>query len=351
MINPKSKTSAEPSRSIQNPKSKRVFVTGGTGFIGAHLVRLLLQEGYTVKALVRPSSNLQNLRGLEVEIVKGDLNDVNLWQQMSDCQYLFHVAAHYSLWQADQELLQRHNVLGTRNLLAAAQKAGIERTVYTSSVAAIGVGSCGEVVDETHQSPLEKLVGNYKKSKYLAEQEAIQAAAKGQEVVIVNPSSPIGSLDIKPTPTGDIILRFLRKQMPFYLDTGLNFIDVRDVAWGHLLALHKGKSGDRYILGHQNLSLKQLLEQLAQITGLRAPQGSLPAWLPLSVAWIDEKILTRLGKLPSVPIDGVRMAKQPMYYNAAKAVRELGLPQSPINGALEDAVNWFVAQGYVNERK
>ncbi|MDZ8259496.1 hopanoid-associated sugar epimerase [Nostoc sp. ChiQUE01b] len=326
----------------------QVFVTGGTGFIGAHLVRLLLQQGYTVKALVRHSSNLENLRGLEVEIVKGDLNDPNLWQQMGGCQYLFHVAAHYSLWQKDQELLHRHNVLGTRNVLAAARKANIERTVYTSSVAAIGVGSSGEVVDETHQSPLEKLVGNYKKSKFLAEQEAIQAVAKGQEVVIVNPSSPIGSLDIKPTPTGDIILRFLRRQMPFYLDTGLNFIDVRDVAWGHLLALQRGKSGDRYILGHQNLSLKELLEQLADITGLSAPQRTVPALLPLSVAWVDEKILAPLGKSPSVPLDGVRMAKQPMYYNAAKAVRELGLPQSSLNAALKDAVDWFVAQGYVN---
>ncbi len=216
----------------------QVFVTGGTGFIGAHLVRLLLKEGYTVKALVRSSSNLENLRGLEVEIVKGDLNNPNLWQQMRGCQYLFHVAAHYSLWQTDRDLLHHNNVLGTRNVLVAANKAGIERTVYTSSVAAIGVGSFGQMVDETHQSPLEKLVGNYKKSKFLAEKEAMQAVATGQEVVIVNPSSPIGSLDIKPTPTGDIILRFLRRQMPFYLDTGLNFIDVRDVAWGHLLAFN-----------------------------------------------------------------------------------------------------------------
>ncbi len=331
-----------------NPKSQKVFVTGGTGFIGAHLVRLLLQQKYAVKALVRPSSNLENLRGLEVEVVKGDLNNPNLWQQMVGCQYLFHVAAYYSLWQTDKELLYHHNVLGTRNVLAAAQKAGIERTVYTSSVAAIGVGSFGQVVDETHQSPLEKLVGNYKKSKFLAEQEAIQAVAQCQEIVIVNPSSPIGSLDIKPTPTGDIILRFLRRQMPVYLDTGLNFIDVRDVAWGHLLALQQGKSGDRYILGHQNLTLKQLLDQLAEITGMAAPQRTVPAWLPLSVAWIDEKILAPLGKIPSVPLDGVRMAKQPMYYDASKAVKELGLPQSPLQTALKDAVDWFVTQGYVN---
>ncbi|WP_017652845.1 hopanoid-associated sugar epimerase [Fortiea contorta] len=325
----------------------QIFVTGGTGFIGSHVVRLLLREGYKVKALVRPSSNLDNLKGLEVEIVKGDLNDSHLWQQMHGCRYLFHIAAHYSLWQKDKELLYRHNVVGTRNVLASAQQAGIERTVYTSSVAAIGVGTSGTVVDETYQSPLEKLVGDYKKSKFLAEQAAIAAANAGQEIVVVNPSSPIGPLDIKPTPTGDIILRFLKRQMPVYVDTGLNFIDVRDVAWGHLLALQKGKSGDRYILGHQNLTLKQLLDQLAQITGIPAPQSTVPAWLPLSVAWVDEKILAPLGKSPSVPLDGVRMSQQPMYYDPSKAVRELGLPQSDLTTALQDAVNWFVSEGYV----
>lgn len=320
----------------------RVFVTGGTGFIGANLVRLLVQEGYAVRSLVRSTSRLDNLQDLDVEIVKGDLNDPDLWRQMRGCQFLFHVAAHYSLWQADRDALYRHNVLGTRNVLAAARQAGIERTVYTSSVAAIGVGAPGRTVDETHQSPLDELVGHYKKSKFLAEQEAMRAAQAGQEVVVVNPSSPIGSWDIKPTPTGDIILRFLRRQMPFYLDTGLNFIDVRDVARGHLLALERGRSGDRYILGNQNLTLKALLDQLADLTGLSAPQRSVPAWLPLSVAWVDERILAPLGKAPSVPLDGVRMAKQPMYYDASKAVRELGLPQSPLTTALKNAVDWFV---------
>ncbi|MBW4575821.1 MAG: NAD-dependent epimerase/dehydratase family protein [Aphanothece sp. CMT-3BRIN-NPC111] len=325
----------------------RAFVTGGTGFIGANLVRLLLEEGYAVRSLVRANSSLDNLRDLDVEIVKGDLNDPDLWRQMLGCQVLFHVAAHYSLWQADQEALYRHNVLGTRNVLAAARKAGIERIVYTSSVAAIGVGAQGEIVDETHQSPVEELIGHYKKSKFLAEQEAMRAARAGLDVVVVNPSTPIGPLDIKPTPTGDIILRFLRRQMPFYVDTGLNFIDVRDVARGHLLALEKGQAGDRYILGHQNLSLKQLLDQLAQLTGYSAPQHTVPAWLPLSVAWIDERVLAPLGKQPSIPLDGVRMADKPMYYNATKAVRELGLPQSPLITALKDAVDWFVTQGYV----
>lgn len=328
----------------------RAFVTGGTGFVGGNLVRLLVQEGYALRALVRPNSRLDNLQGLDVELVKGDLNDPNLWQQMLGCQVLFHVAAHYSLWQADKEALYRHNVLGTRNVLAAARKADIERTVYTSSVAAIGVGSPpGTSVDETHQSPLEKLVGHYKKSKFLAEQEAMKAAQAGQDVVVVNPSTPIGPGDIKPTPTGgDIILRFLRRQMPTYLDTGLNFIDVRDVAWGHLLAWQRGKCGDRYILGHQNLTLKELLDRLADLTGLAAPRASVPAWLPLSVAWIDERILAPLGKQPSIPIDGVRMGKQLMYYNASKAVRELGLPQTPLAIALKDAVDWFNSHGYVN---
>ncbi|MEY3221231.1 MAG: hypothetical protein RLZZ203_87 [Cyanobacteriota bacterium] len=326
----------------------RAFVTGGTGFIGSHVVRSLLQSNCQVIVLVRRNSNLDNLQGLAIDIVKGDLNDPNIWEQMGGCDYLFHVAAHYSLWQKDRDLLYFNNVEGTRNILAAAETAGIQRTVYTSSVAAIGVGKLGEIVDETHQSPVEKLVGDYKKSKFLAEQVAIEAANKGQDIVIVNPSSPIGGFDIKPTPTGDIILRFLRRQMPAYVDTGLNFIDVRDVATGHLLALQKGKSGDRYILGNQNLTLKQLLEQLAQITNLPAPQTSIPAWIPLTVAWIDEKILAPLGKTPSVPIDGVRMAQQPMYYDASKAIRELGLPQSPLNVALKDAVDWFMANGYVD---
>lgn len=332
----------------------RAFVTGGTGFVGANLVRLLLQEGYTVRTLARSNSSLKNLQGLDVEIVMGDLSALNrgassLATQMVDCQVLFHVAAHYSLWQADREALYRHNVLGTREVLAAARQAGIERTVYTSSVAAIGVAS-DTLTTEAHQSPLEKLVGHYKKSKFLAEQEAIQAVQMGQDVVIVNPTTPIGPWDIKPTPTGEIILRFLRRQMPFYLNTGLNFIDVRDVAQGHLLALERGRSGERYILGHQNLSLKDLLHQLAALTGLSAPLGTVPAWLPLGVAWLEERVLAPLGKSPTVPLDGVRMAKQFMYYDAAKAVRELGLPQTEVTIALKDAVDWFVAQGYVTQR-
>ncbi|MGL5033142.1 MAG: NAD-dependent epimerase/dehydratase family protein, partial [Microcystaceae cyanobacterium] len=228
------------------------FVTGGSGFIGANLIRLLLSEGHQVRALVRSQSSRNNLKDLNVELVEGDLTDPNLTEKMRGCQGLFHVAAHYSLWQKDQDQLYKSNVLGTRNILDCAKQAGIERTVYTSSVAAIGVKKGGESADESYQSPVEKLIGAYKKSKYWAEQEAIKAVQNGQNIVIVNPSTPIGPWDIKPTPTGDIILRFLRRQMPAYVNTGLNLIDVRDVAKGHLLAWEKGNIGDRYILGNEN---------------------------------------------------------------------------------------------------
>ena len=312
--------------------------------MGANLVRLLLQSGYSVRALVRPSSQLDNLQHLDVELVQGNLTDPDLAQKMTGCQALFHVAAHYSLWQRDRDLLYENNVLGTRNVLAAARQAGVNRTVYTSSVAAIGVRTDGVPADETYQSPVEKLIGHYKKSKYWAEQEAHQAVQAGQDVVIVNPTSPIGAWDIKPTPTGDLILRFLRRQMPAYVNTGLNLIDVQDVALGHLLALQKGKTGDRYILGHQNLTLKQILDRLSHLTGLAAPSLAVPAWLPLSVAWLDERVLAPLGKLPSVPLDGVKMSTQVMFYDATKAVRELGLPQSAIDPALQSAIDWFAAK-------
>ncbi len=324
----------------------RAFVTGGTGFVGANLVRLLLAENYEVVALARSKAKAKNLEGLAVEIVEADLTDPGLAEKMRGCQVLFHAAAHYSLWQADRDLLYRSNVLGTRNILACAQKAGIERTVYTSSVAAIGVRE--GVADETYQSPPDKLIGAYKQSKYYAEQEAYQAVRAGQDVVIVNPTTPVGPYDIKPTPTGEIILRFLRRQMPAYIDTaGLNFVDVGDVVRGHLLALEKGKSGERYILGHQNLSLKDFLGLLAELTGLEAPSFAVPAWLPLGVAWFDEQVLGAFGKQPEIPLDGVRMAAEPMYYSPAKAIRELGLPQTSLSIALKEAISWFRSNGYV----
>lgn len=321
--------------------SKKVFVTGGTGFVGANLVRLLLDEGYQIKALVRESSNLSNLKGLEIELVIGDLNEPDLHEKMKDCEVLFHVAAHYSLWKKDKDSLYKSNVLGTKNILNCAKKANIQRTIYTSSVAAIGVRKDGKIADENYQSPVENLISDYKKSKYYAEQEVIKAVELGQDIVIVNPSTPIGAYDLKPTPTGDIILRFLMGKMPAYVNTGLNFIDVKDVAKGHILALERGKKGDRYILGNENLSLKDFLEKLASITGLKAPQNTVPLWLPLTVAYVDEFILAKLGKSPSVPVDGVKMSKQTMFYNATKAVKELGLPQSSLDNAIKDAVEWF----------
>lgn len=329
----------------------RVFITGATGFVGANLARLLLTKGYEVRALVRPQSNLDNLQGLDVEIIEGDLGSPSLAQQIRGCQAVFHVAAHYSLWQSDRDQLYQSNVLGTRNLFTAIRDAGVERTVYTSSVAAIGVKGAGQAADETYQSPVEKLIGDYKKSKYWAEQEAHVAVRNGQDIVIVNPSTPIGPWDIKPTPTGDIIVRFLQRRMPAYLNTGLNLIHVQDVAEGHILALEKGKTGERYILGNENITLAQMLQILSELTGLPAPKVQVPAWIPLTAAWIDEQVLAKLGKQPSVPLDGVRMSQQLMYYDAAKARRDLGLPQTSIRTALQEAVIWFMEGGYGNKSR
>ncbi len=327
---------------------QRFFVTGGTGFVGANLIRHLLREGHEVIALARPQSRRTNLAHLPLQVVEGELTDSALGNLMQGCQGVFHVAAHYSLWQKDREILYRSNVLGTRNVLACARQAGVERVVHTSSVAAIGVQGGEKGADETYQSPVEKLIGAYKQSKYWAEQEAIAAVQSGQNVVIVNPSTPIGPWDIKPTPTGDLVLRFLRRQMPAYVNTGLNLIDVRDVAAGHWLAWQRGKTGERYILGHQNLSLREILQLLSDITGLPAPQRTIPLWLPLTVAWVEEMMLAKLGRSPSVPLDGVKMSAQTMYYDASRAVKDLGLPQSSVKQALTDAVEWFISQGYVN---
>jgi len=325
----------------------KVFVTGGTGFVGSNLIRLLIEQGYEVRALVRANASMQNLDGLDLETVQGELNDPGIWTHMKGCEALFHVAAHYSLWQTDRLQLYRDNVLGTRAILLAAQQAEVRRIVYTSSVAAIGAGQHGEVVTETHQTPVEHLIGNYKKSKFLAEMEAKKAVASGQDVVIVNPTSPIGPWDRKPTPTGEIILRFLRRQMPFHVDTGLNFIDVKDVAWGHLHALEKGVTGKRYILGHQNMTLKSVLDHLSALTGIPSPSKQIPHWLPLMAAWVDESLLARMGKPPSIALDGVRMARQHMYYDSTLAVTELGMPQSSVTSALAMAVDWFQRNGYV----
>lgn len=327
----------------------RVFVTGATGFIGGNLVRMLLNDGHKVRALIRPGSDQRNVAGLPLELVTGDLsNRQNLTEQILGCDAVFHVAAHYSLWQKDRDAIYRANVTGTKHLLAAAKTAGVKRFIHTSSVAAIGVPAPGTLADEHTQTTVEALVSDYKKSKFLAEQAALEAARNGLDVVIVNPSTPIGAYDIKPTPTGDIILRFLQDRMPAYVHTGLNLIDVEDVARGHILAWQKGRTGERYILGNRNLTLKEMLDMLAAITGKPAPRFAVPHFLPLAVAFVDERILARwFGKTPQVSFDSVRMSQKAMYYDSAKAIRELGLPQSPVELAIEKAVQWFRANGYV----
>jgi dihydroflavonol-4-reductase len=325
--------------------SRVAFLTGGTGFVGANLARTLLEEGWSVRALARANSDRRNLAGLAVDVVDGALGDPSLAGAMHGCDALFHVAAHYSLFRADRDAVIAANVEGTRNILAAARAAGVPKTVYTSSVAAIGVKS-GAVADETYQSPPERLIGAYKRSKYLAECEAIAAADAGQWVTIVNPTTPIGPWDRKPTPTGEILVRLLTGAMPAIVDTGLNFVDVRAVARGHILAYDKGRSGERYILGGENLTLRTFLTRAAAIAGVRAPKIAIPHWLPLGVAWLDETFSPKLGRTPSVPIDGVKMSREAMYYRSEKAAHELNFSSGDLESAITDAISWFKNNGY-----
>ncbi len=325
------------------------FVTGGTGFVGANLVRLLLDEGWSVRALARDGSDTRNLDGLDIELVRGAVTDPDLDRRMHGCRAVFHVAAQYSLLRSDRESVLRSNVEGTRNILTAARKAGVERTVYTSSVSAIGVRHEGPA-DEAYQAPLEATIGAYKRSKHLAEEEA-RAAAAGQEVVIVNPSTPLGAWDRKPTPTGDILVRFMTDRMPVIVETGLNFVDVTDVARGHLLAFERGRRGERYILGAENLSLRTLLERVGAVAGKSAPRWGVPHWIPLAAAFVEERVLAPLGsRPPTLSVDGVRMSREFMYYDTSKATRELGYSPAPIDGAVRSALEWFAANGYFSKR-
>ncbi len=324
-----------------------VLVTGGTGFVGANLVRALLADGYRVRALVRGGSSRKALAGCPVEIVGGDLLEPDsLKRAVTGCRWVFQVAADYRLWAPDQPLLYRTNVDGTRNVLEACAGARVERVVYTSSVGALGIPKGGLPGTEATAVRLQEMIGPYKRSKFLAERIAEEYAARGLPVVIVNPSNPFGPWDVKPTPTGQMIVDFLKGRMLGTLDTGLNLVHVADVARGHILAAQKGRVGEKYILGHRNCSLAEIFAMLARITGLPAPRHRVPYSIVWLAAVFMDGVARVTGKPPRVPLTGVRMAKKHMYFSADKAVRELGLPQTPVERALGDAVDWFVAQGY-----
>jgi dihydroflavonol-4-reductase len=317
---------------------KPTLVTGASGFVGWHVARLLSERGHKVRALVRPASKI---RELDAETFTGDLRDpASLESAVAGCGLVFHVAADYRLWARNPDELYNSNVDGTRNLLQAAHKAGVDRVVYTSTVGCIGMPK-GEPGDETTPVTLADMTGAYKRSKFLAERVALEFAATGFPVVIVNPTAPIGDHDFKPTPTGKIILDFLQGDMPAYIETGLNLVDVRDVAAGELLACERGVPGERYILGCQNMTLGEILQRLARITGRRAPKVK----LPYAVAWAAGVTTTgwamMTGKPPRAPLDAVRMARKKMFVSTEKAKRDLGYNPGPVDAALERAVDWF----------
>jgi len=325
----------------------KTFVTGATGFIGASIVRELLKDGREVRALVRPGSDTANLAGLDVEVWRGDLRDrSSLVQGVQGCDVLYHAAADYRLWTRTPEEMYRINVEGTAAILEAALERGLSRVVYTSSVGTLG--NPGDGTPGTEETPvsLADMVGHYKKSKFLAEREAEKFIAQGLPLVIVNPSTPVGPLDIKPTPTGKIIVDFLNRRMPAYLDTGLNIIAVEDCARGHVLAEQKGRIGEKYILGNANLTLSAIFGLLAEITGLGAPRVRLPYLPILLAAYVNEGISAITGREPLIPLAGVQMAAKFMFFDSRKAVRELGLPQTGVPDALQRAVEWFRANGY-----
>jgi dihydroflavonol-4-reductase len=322
---------------------KPTLVTGASGFIGWHVARLLSEQGNRVRALVRPASNL---RELEVERVLGDLRDPgSLERAVAGCGRVFHVAADYRLWARDPNELYGSNVEGTRNLLEAARRSGVERFVYTSTVGCIGVPR-GGVGDETAPVKLADMTGDYKRSKFLAEQVALEFAASGFPVVVVNPTAPVGDHDVKPTPTGKIVLDFLKDAMPAYIDTGLNLVDVRDTAAAHLLASERGRAGERYIVGCENLTLAEILEKLAKLTGKKAPRIKLPYAVAYAAGVVTTGWARMTGKPPRVPLDAVRMAKKKMFVSHEKARRELGFGPGPVDAALGRAVKWFRTNGY-----
>jgi dihydroflavonol-4-reductase len=326
----------------------KVFVTGATGFVGSHVARVLSQQGAELRLLVRPTSRTENLEGLRAERVTGDLCDREaLVRGMSGCELVFHVAADYRLWAPDPREIYRANVEGTRKVLEAAGAAGVRRVVHTSSVATIGFRTNGRPADEDSPVALADMIGAYKRSKFMSEQVAMEAARGGLDVVVVNPTTPVGEQDIKPTPTGRVIVDFLKRKFPAYVDTGLNLVDVRECARGHVVAAEKGRCGERYILGGEDLTLKQILDRLAAITGLPSPKVKLPYAVALATGAVDTLFTGVLrGREPRVTLDSVRMGRKKMFASSAKAERELGWKIVPVDEALRRAVEWFRTHGY-----
>ncbi|HYL96076.1 MAG TPA: hopanoid-associated sugar epimerase [Terriglobales bacterium] len=327
----------------------KALVTGATGFVGSHVARCLADQGAQLRLLVRPTSLTANLEGIAGERVTGDLREPeSLRKAVEGCEAVFHVAADYRLWTREPQEMYRSNVEGTRNILQAAQEAGVRRVVYTSSVATMGFTSNGHLADENSPVGLGDMIGHYKKSKFQAEQVALQAGRAGVDVVVVNPTTPVGERDIKPTPTGRIIVDFLKRKFPAYVDTGLNLVDVAEVARGHVAALEKGRRGERYILGGENLTLKQILDKLAAITGLSSPRVKLPYAVAMASGVVDTAVTgLLLRREPRVTLDAVRMGRKKMFVSSAKAERALGWKIVPVDDALRRAVNWFREQGYI----
>jgi dihydroflavonol-4-reductase len=323
------------------------LVTGATGFVGCAVARALLRAGNEVRVLTRSDADLHNLEGLQVERVAGDLRDpASLKQALQGCRHLYHVAAHYALWAKDPSIFYDVNVVGTKNLMEAAREVGTERIVYCSTIGAIGLPPDGGPGTEETPVSLAQMAGHYKRSKYLAEQEVLRLAQEGLPVVIVNPSAPVGEGDVKPTPTGQMIVEFMKGRMPAYIETGMNIVDVDDVAEGHLLAMQKGRLGERYILGCKNLLLREVFEILSTLTGIKAPSIKLPRLAVLPLAYANHWLSNLTGRTPRIPLEGVKMAKYKMHYDCSKAIRELGIPQTPPDVALGKAVRWFRAHGY-----
>jgi len=328
----------------------KTFITGASGFVGSAVLRQLVQAGHTVVALVRPTSKRGNLDGLAVETVTGDLTDPDSYATiLSECDYLFHVAADYRLWVRKPNEMYEINVTGTRNLMQTAAKVGVQRIVYTSSVATLGLNEDGTPADEITPVTFDHMIGHYKRSKFLAEAEVRRLAQEENlPVVIVNPSTPVGPRDIKPTPTGRVIVDAASGRIPAYVDTGLNLIHVDDVAAGHLLAFERGTVGDRYILGAQNMTLKEVLTQVAIIAGQPPPKVRLPHNLVLPIAYFAETWAKISGRgEPLITVDGVRLAKKLMFFASNKAEQELGFHARPVEEALRDAVTWFQQHGYL----